>query len=221
MPSKLALAGEWSDDAGRRHNVAMTSEREFHLIGRTAPERVDLERFITERYASTYGARVRQFAEQLVGFRNAEGAWVAALGYTRAGNAPLFAEQYLDRPVEETIGMKTGSQVQREHVVEVGNLAATSGGAARQVILAMTQLLHELACTWVVFTSTRLLLNSFARLSMDTIMLTRADPRRLPDRGESWGRYYETDPRVMTANIPMHFLRLCSQGADTADNGRH
>jgi hypothetical protein len=146
---------------------------------------------------------------------------VAALGYTRAGSARLFAEQYLDAPAEEAISGKVAAPVRREQIVEVGNLAASSPGAARRVILAMTGLLNTLACTWVVFTSTRLLLNSFDRLNVHTIGLATADPGRLSDGGESWGRYYETDPRVMAANIPLHFGRLCRQDAGTANQARH
>jgi hypothetical protein len=85
----------------------------------------------------------------------------------------------------------------------------------------MTALLNELACTWVVFTSTRLLLNSFARLNIDTIALAQADPGRLPDRGESWGRYYATNPRVIAANIPLHFTRLCPLYASVGGTVRH
>jgi hypothetical protein len=180
-----------------------------------------LERFIAERYASTYGARIHHFAEHLVAFRNARGDRIAALGYTKAGRARLFAEQYLDVPVEEAISTRVGSPVSREQIVEVGNLAASSAGAARRVILSMTGLLYELACTWVVFTSTRSLLNSFARLNIDTFALAKADPGRLPDHGESWGRYYETNPRVIAANIPFHFTRLCSHCASVGDTARH
>ncbi len=186
-----------------------------------ASRAAQLERFIADRYATTYGACLHHFADHLVGFRDARGEYVAALGYTHAARAPLFAEQYLDAVVEEAISAKVGSRVRREQIVEVGNLAASSAGAARRVILAMTSLLNELACTWVVFTSTRLLLNSFARLNIDTIALAKADPSRLPDSGESWGRYYETDPRVMTANIPLHFVRLCPQDAGIAAGARH
>ena len=171
----------------RLNNVPAAPRREFDLVARGQSERAQLESFIAERYASAYGARICHFAEQLVGFRNAHGEWAAALGYTCARSARLFAEQYLEASVEERISLQVGSPVRREQIVEVGNLAASGAGAARRVILAMTQLLNEIACTWVVFTSTRLLLNSFARLNIDTIGLAKADPSRLPDGGEQLG----------------------------------
>jgi hypothetical protein len=73
----------------------------------------------------------------------------------------------------------------------------------------------------VVFTSTRLLLNSFDRLNIVTIALAQADPNRLPDRGASWGRYYESSPRVIIANVPLHFDRLSPHRTPIGASARH
>jgi hypothetical protein len=220
MRAAVPSASEWFPAECRLSNVTASHRCELDIVARARTERLQLESFIAERYASIHGARIRHFAEHLVGFRDERGDWVAALGYTHAARVRLFAEQYLDAPIEEAISARVGTRVDREQIVEVGNLAASNAGAARRVILTMTELLNELACTWVVFTSTRLLLNSFARLSIDTIVLAKADPSRLPDGGKSWGRYYETDPRVMTANIPLHFTRLYPRGAGVAATAR-
>lgn len=48
--------------------------------------------------------------------------------------------------------------------MEVGNLAAASPGAARLLIVALTDLLVALGYRWVTFTGTLGLLNSFQRL---------------------------------------------------------
>jgi hypothetical protein len=180
----------------------------FQVLHPDHPDRVGLQRFIAERYAANYGARIGHYAELLVGLRDVEGAWAAGLGYTLAGRDRLFVEQYLDQPVEDAISSKLDVLVGRDQIVEVGNLAASGAGAARRLIVHMTGLLHELGRTWVVFTSTRALLNSFTRLKIATVAVARADPSRLPDGGESWGSYYETDPQVVTANIPLGFIHL-------------
>ena len=172
------------------------------------PDRQSIERFIADNYARAYGARIAHFAEQLVGLPDAASGWSAAVGYTLAARTPLFVEQYLDQPIEDAIAACLGAEIERSQVVEVGNLAARTPGAARQVILAMAALLHRLGRTWVVFTSTRSLLNSFARMRIEPIVLASADPTRLPDGGRSWGTYYATGPLVMTANIPLGFIHL-------------
>ena len=178
------------------------------VVDPRSAERPGLQHFIAAQYARIYGARITHFAEHLVGLRHPAGGWAAGLGYTLPGAEPLFIEQYLERSIEDTIASMLGVPVYRGQVVEVGNLAATSTGAARELIVYMTRMLHGLGRSWVVFTSTRALLNSFARLGIATISLARADPARLSDGGESWGTYYATDPHVMTASIPLGFAHL-------------
>ena len=117
-------------------------------------------------------------------------------------------EQYIDVPVEELLSRVIGVPVMREDIVEVGNLVAAESGAARRVIIHMTELLYDLGRFWVVLTLTKSLLNSFARLGIETIPLVSADPARLPDKGGSWGTYYSCEPWVMAASIPLGFKRL-------------
>lgn len=185
----------------------------FEVLHRGHANRGSLERFVAESYEKAYGARITHYAETLVGVRDPGGAWSAGLGYTLAERAPLFVEHYLDQPIEAAIESCLGAPVARRQVVEVGNLAASEPGAARRVIVRMTALLNDLGRTWVVFTSTRSLLNSFARLRIPSIVLGRADPSRLPGCGQNWGTYYDTDPQVMTANIPRGFVHLRRAGA--------
>jgi len=183
----------------------------LQVVDRAHADRASLEHFIAENYEKAYAAHVTHYARHLVGLRNAGGAWTAGLGYTPAGRDALFVEQYLDQPAEDVIASILSVPVERDQIVEVGNLAASAPGAARHIIAAMTALLNELNRTWVVFTSTRALLNSFDRLEIATITLARADPARLPDGGASWGSYYDADPQVMTANIPLGFIHLRSR----------
>ncbi|MCC6533071.1 MAG: thermostable hemolysin [Burkholderiales bacterium] len=181
------------------------------LLTTRQPESRALQRFIARSYERVYGAHIAHYATHLVGVRTAAGAWAAGVGYTLAGGDPLFVEHYLDQPVEAAIAAKLGVAVKRHQVVEVGNLAACGSGAARRLIVAMAALLHARGRTWVVFTATRSLRNSFARLGIEPIVLARADAARLPDGGRSWGSYYATDPHVMTANIPLGFIHLASR----------
>jgi hypothetical protein len=181
---------------------------EFDILDRAHPKRADVERFVAARYASAYGARVEHFALYLAALRGSDGGWSASVGFTPAEAEPLFVEQYLDCPVEQAIAEKLGASLNRSDIVEVGNLAASGSGAARAVIVFMTRLLHELRRDWVVFTSTRALLNSFARLGIETVALAAADASRLPDGGASWGTYYMTRPNVMIGNVPLGLARL-------------
>ena len=169
----------------------------------THPLRAPCEQFIGARFEQAHGARISHFSPYLLGVRDALDRWRAAAGYTPADGRRLFLEQDLDAPVERLLA-RYG--VEREAIVEVGNLAATSAGMGRTLIPLLARHLHRLGYEWVVFTATRELRNAFARMGLAPLELARADPTRLPDGGARWGTYYESDPVVVAGRIG-HALR--------------
>lgn len=188
-----------------RHPKAVSRIEHFP---RGAANRLELEAFIADSFRASYGAEVSHFSEVLLGVRDKDGHWIAALGYTPAGLGPLFLEHYLDTPVETAISKQARSPVDRATIVEVGNLAAHHPGAARSLIVSTTQLLNSLGLRWVVFTATVSLLNSFSRLRLQPHVLAPADPTRLPDGGQRWGSYYDTQPKVMFGDIHYGYTQL-------------
>lgn len=172
------------------------------------PERAGLERFIAQMFAKNYGAEVSHFCDTLVGCRDREGRWVAALGYSLARDGAAYLEQYLDGPLESEIAACTAMPVSRHQIVEVGNMAATHAGAARALIVSLTRHLYQRGFVWVAFTATRGLLNSFARLRLQPKVLCDADPRRLPGAGRNWGSYYDTRPVVVFGDIRSGYAQL-------------
>lgn len=170
-------------------------------VGPNDPGRPAIEAFIADAFFRTYGARISHFCDTLVGCRDENGAWSAALGYSLAQDAPLFLEHYLDAPLEVEIGARLGRPVKRAQIVEVGNLAADHAGAARELIIRTTHFLYEMGLHVVAFTATASLLNSFGRLRLRPQRLAPADPARLPGGGRHWGSYYDTQPQVMFGDI--------------------
>lgn len=175
------------------------------------PLRGQLEAFVHNRFADTYGANIRHYMPQLLGIRQ-NGALQAVVGLRPASANPLFLEQYLDLPACTQIRLRSGMPLQREHMVEVGNLAALAPGAARVLIIALTHYLAAHGFTWVVFTGTAMLLNSFQRLALSPIDLGVADPGRLGEQQAEWGNYYATQPRVMAGYIPEGLAQLKQHG---------
>jgi hypothetical protein len=188
-----------------RHPKAVSRIEHFP---RGAANRRELEVFIADAFRASYGAEVSHFSEVLLGVRDKDGHWIAALGYTPAALGPLFLEHYLDAPVEAAISARARGPVDRATIVEVGNLAAHHPGAARALIVSTTQLLDSLGLRWVVFTATASLLNSFSRLRLQPQPLAPADPSRLPDGGRRWGTYYDTQPKVMFGDIHYGYTQL-------------
>lgn len=182
----------------------------FHIehVDRHHGDRLCLQQFIASTFFHMYGAQVSHFCDTLLGCRDRDGKWVAALGFSCAADGNTFLEQYLDAPLEHEIEACIGRAVHREHIVEVGNLAAVHAGAARKLIACMTECLYHRGMVWVAFTATRGLLNSFSRLRLKPTVLCEADPRRLPDAGRNWGSYYSTKPQVMFGDIRSGYAQL-------------
>ena len=170
-------------------------------IHATHPARAGFEAFVAARFRLAYGAQITHFLPHLLGVRDRAAEWQMGAGYGAAAAQPLFLERYLDGPVERAIAAMARQPVARSQIVEVGNLASRSTGMARALIPALALHLHRLGYSWVAFTATRALRNTFHRVGLRPLTLASADPARLDDGGASWGTYYAHDPVVVACRI--------------------
>lgn len=189
----------------------------FRLSAPFDPGRPELECFVRKIFLAQYGARVNHFLHTLLALPDS-GCPTAVLGFSH-GSGELFVEQYLDRPVERILATYAGTTVQRERVVEVGNLAAVSIGGARALITTLTAYLQGLGQDWVVFTAGPILRNSFTRMGIELHELADARPERLRHGACAWGRYYDQQPKVLAGKVSRGFDTLerrwglqCSKG---------
>ena len=160
-------------------------------------------------YRKAYDARLSSFMPYLLKVAEKEGSFRAIVGIRNAAEGPLFLETYLDESIEQAIAAKTGEAVDRNGIVEIGNLAESRPGDARLGIIASTMYLHTLGYRWVVFTAVPQLLNAFKRLGMDPAPMVVADPERLPeDQRALWGSYYDERPMVCLGDIAQGFASL-------------
>lgn len=172
----------------------------LRLVRGGHPERASVEQFIHALFRHSYGADIQSFYPNLLAF-SAQAQLRAVLGYRCGDRQSLFAEQYLDAPAEQVIRDRCGEPVERQKIVEVGNLALASPGQARWVIAAVTLYLHMSGYRWVLFTAVKPLINAFQRLGLNPLPLAPADPARLSDAGRSWGSYYAGGPLVCAGDI--------------------
>jgi len=180
---------------------------DYLLCAHTGEARRDVERFIHQSFARSYGADVRHFLPRLLSLHRDDASLLAAFGTRPAAAGRLFLETYLDQPIQRVLSDRLGTAIRRDQVVEVGNLAAQPG-STRLMIAALTALLYGEGFRWVVFTGAPQLHNSFLRLGLEPLVLGPADKKRLPaaDR-EGWGSYYDQGPHVFAGDI-QHGLRL-------------
>lgn len=168
----------------------------FGLHTPGSPERAAVETYIHERFAGVHSAEVTHFLPNIISLR-CGGEYSAAVGLAPASNGQVFAEQYLDAPVEHVISEKLGLLVPRNNIIEIGNLVSTWKGSSLLLFIVIGEVMERLGYHYVMFTGTREVKALLARLRYSPIVLADADPTRLPDGGASWGTYYSNNPQVM------------------------
>ncbi len=163
-----------------------------------AADRREIEQFIHDVFAQTYGANVQHFMPELVSLRDEEGQLVAAFGLRNAGQSPLFLEQYLDVPIESLISARFGKTIHRHAITEIGNLAVSNPRNAGVLIAHVIQHSLDLGLEWGVATAHHTLQNGLIKGGRDLYALQAADPARLdPTERASWGSYYNHLPQVV------------------------
>jgi hypothetical protein len=173
----------------------------IEILSATSPHRAAVEKFIIAAYARAFGAQLTITMPELMAARDAEGGVVGALGLRCAGEATLFLEGYLDQPVEITLTAASGHAARRESIIEVGHLAAASPGGSSWLIALLTSYLLGLGKNWAVFTGNRALRNAFARLGISMVDLGDAAPERIGASRQTWGSYYDDEPRVTAVGV--------------------
>lgn len=177
------------------------------------PERAAVEDFVQRVYHRRYGATVTEFAPMLVSLRDADGTLLAAAGYRRAEEGPLFLERYLPQPVESVLAPHAGRPLQRSEVVEVGHLAAARAGAGRRLMFELGPHLAQLRLRWAVATLTRELREMMVRLGITPLALAPADPALLGEDAAPWGSYYAHQPVVLAGELQPALRRLARRSA--------
>jgi hypothetical protein len=181
--------------------LPMSSSDRVYLHGPTSVERHFAESFIQRIYAKAFGARVSHFMPLLLELRDDRGGR-AVLGIRPAsGAAPLFLEQYLDRPVEQEIAARANCPVDRDAIVEIGNLAADQRGASKHLFVLLAAVLAAANYRWMAFTATPQVEKLIERLHYSPIALRRVNPDRIGEQVHDWGSYYDAKPRVAYCDL--------------------
>lgn len=175
---------------------------ELSLYQENDPHREELEQFVRDVFASRHGARVCSFMPSLLGMRNDAGAVCSVAGFRCAADQPLFLERYLNEPIEQAIAASAGQDISRSQIVEVGNLAGRNCRSAMRLVLDLPRILLERGHRWMVFTATDTLREILASYHAPLLDLAPATASRAQSTGDEWGRYYDSNPRVMVGYLP-------------------
>ena len=166
------------------------------------PERSVAEAFIRERFQDSYAADVQSFMPYLLGVMDDSNEISAVIGFRPAGNEDLFLENYLDNPAEHALSEASGSRVQRQQIVEVGNLASSDGESFRILMIGLVTLLDRLPGTnWIMCTVGDRLFRLLRRTRFFPLVLEQANQQRLSPQQGNWGSYYQHARKVVAGNV--------------------
>ncbi|TXS96679.1 hypothetical protein FV139_04200 [Parahaliea maris] len=179
---------------------AALSLPELRVVSHCGPARDVLENYVHRVFARTYGAEVNSFMPLLAGLYR-DGEPEAAFGLRSAASQPLFCEHYLDRPVEHYASTLYGTLAPRQRIMELGNLAASRGGHSGILYLIVACALQAGGVDYLLFAANKAVRRSLSRCGFSPRPIQGARPECLPDGGESWGRYYDSEPVVMLADV--------------------
>lgn len=195
-------------DSNRMKNLTQVVPHAICVTEVCSPRRKTVEQLIERTFSNCYGSNITRHYPSLLSVHGVDERVLAAVGFRRAADEPLFLEQYLADDVDRVTSAAFGVAIGREHIVEIGNLASEGKGASIYLFVVLAAYLQHQGYTHAVATATDTLRRAFQFLKFDLTELAIADRARLPDQGRSWGRYYDRDPVVVACPISQGFGRL-------------
>lgn len=202
------------------------SREDYHFFSRTyvnsyysaSIQRTAAENFIRNVYQQHFRANISDFYPHLLTLEeNSQGPhpknFYAIAGLRCADQQPLFAEHYLSQPIEVLLSQSNRSfssyikALERNSIMEIGNLAITERKPLRWLISALILYLYAADFQYAVFTAIPVIANSFKRLGLPICELAQANREQLPTHLQNqWGAdYYALKPKVYSLQIsPAH-----------------
>lgn len=138
----------------------------FGLHSPSSSQRGQVERYVFEQFQSYHGATVRDFMPLLL-TTSCSDRYIATAGIRPACGHNLHLEQYLPETAEKALGKVAGEYINREHVVEIGNLVATQRGSSQLLFLILAAVLHRAGFEWLVCTATPQVQKTIRHLGVD------------------------------------------------------
>lgn len=179
-----------------------------------APDRKELEEYVYKVFRKAHSASIKHYLPHLMGLRDEANKLLAVCGLRHASEGRLFLEHYLDSPVEQILRDKTGELVDRNDIVEIGNLAVGDPAHVRSLLASISLYLHGTDTRWAVFTGLATLKNSLLKLNMQVHVLHEASILRLPETERAdWGSYYAEGPHVMAVRRIQHVASPAAEAA--------
>lgn len=175
----------------------------LRLIDRAHADRPELENYVRAVFYQRFGARPQHLFPWIAELRDHFGIRIGALGLRWGCKSSFFSEVYLEEPADCAIARHFRRPLERSQIMEVGHFAASHAGAGRITIVAMAALTAQLPVAWILGTLNRPIRRSFGRAGVPLVELAEARAKKMGAEAHCWGRYYESQPKVMAVDISM------------------
>ncbi len=166
----------------------------IELVDSLHPMRGKVERTTQHVYASAYDAHIPTFPDQLLCLLDETDDVLCSVGL-RQSKEGFYCEHYLNLPLEDMIFASCGKVVKPEQIMEVTNLASSSGKHMLRLLFMVIERCLDLKMECAVFTATTRLRKALKLLHLPFEELANADSQAV-GVNHSWGRYYDTLPSV-------------------------
>ncbi len=170
----------------------------FVVVPRSDRLRSAVEDAIQQLYWKRYNAVLPAFAQTIV-VELAQSGSVACAAGLRFGHEKFLSECYLHLPIEQVLEGHVVNAITRDRIVEVCHLAGPGPGCSLPFMRKLIELLRAMDTEWAIFTATKPLRNLLQRSGLAMVELGRAERNRVPDP-DSWGNYFDHDPRIMAVS---------------------
>ena len=184
--------------------------------------RIRQENFINQVFKKHYNVEIEKFYPKLLsiesfnttdsginsGINSGNKSTIKAVAGVRcAADEVLFSEYYLAQDLEDELSSIFGKKMERQKIVEVGNLAPANVGQMRWLIASITAYLYSAGFEYIVFTAVPGVYNAFKRMGIPLTVMAEAKQECLPDAiKQSWGEeYYAHKPMVYAGDIAQCF----------------
>ena len=175
---------------------------QLHLWRVGDPQRPAAEAFIRARFQASYDAEVCVFHPCLLGVTRGADNITSVIGFRTAHSGRFFLESYLDGAIEQLLAGATGESVQRDQIVEVGNLASADTESFRFLLTGLITLLEHMPGTrWMVCTVGEKLIRLLQRTRFFPLVIKEASADRLTPADGNWGSYYRHTRNVVAGNV--------------------
>ncbi|MFC3023917.1 thermostable hemolysin [Vibrio zhugei] len=180
----------------------------LHRIDADHERRTEVEHYVSQRYAAAFHADLQEFMPEFLVMLDANDDIQSVCGFRRAQHDALFLEQYLPQPADRILADKLGTQVERDKLVEFGQLASFSHGFSLQHFYLVLQALMADGYRWGIFTATDPLFAMLRRFGLEPTILAPAQAVCIPDSTRIWGTYYDHCPRIMAGDLSVGIEQL-------------